>query len=614
MEWKRGLVLTAALLMAMAVRASSWSEPLPPPCPDIDACVRELRAVAQSPEGGKPGLALQERRLSERIIKVPGALQALVPLLGDPDIRVAELASAALRDYPGAVDRRYLPQILTGLDRGLDWLPPILARIPGDDVAREMVARFPASEGAPQNQYAFVLSRAGARVIPWIVAVARCADGCPDSRVYYFGSVLEEMGPERAQAVPGLLAIVQDPASSPASVQLALSLLGSLQHDGIAAEPALLAMRGQRLDLKGGIDIVLVDIKSSEAGAIFASHLQADSDIIVFRNLAETGPAARAAGPKLVELLQGSEPTTRLGAARALGFIDYPAGADALVALLDDPTDVRLAWVAAESLGRLGNRDAIPALQRTARQHWYPPVREVAARAAQSLASGQAFVGRGEDRAQGHFPLLFFAYEHLGAGTPNCAAPALSATRTAPHSIYGRDDPAQMDKLAYSGLLALASWQPVLPKDMTPQMQEMLERAQRRAAKERISPQVALRVEDGWLAGGSRGEFGGEVVFLGDDGKQYAVVADNLEDLYVLGPRTIAVAGLAHMMGNSGTIYELAHTDAGEHRWQSKPWRILPGSPQRSWKVPSGELLIEMYNAGTILVAPDGSMRMAPCT
>jgi hypothetical protein len=128
----------------------------------------------------------------------------------------------------------------------------------------------------------------------------------------------------------------------------------------------------------------------------------------------------------------------------------------------------------------------------------------------------------------------------------------------------------------------------------------------------RTIPDVVLRVANGWLAGADRGEFGGELVFLGDDGSQQLIVETNVRNIVALGDRTIAVTGLAHMLFNNGALLDVSRRAGGP--WVATPWRRLPGAPGKSWLTSTGELLVDVYAGGTILIAPDGSMRMASCT
>ena len=123
-------------------------------------------------------------------------------------------------------------------------------------------------------------------------------------------------------------------------------------------------------------------------------------------------------------------------------------------------------------------------------------------------------------------------------------------------------------------------------------------------------PDVALKIEDGWLAGSDRGEWGGELVFIPNTGKTVTLINKNVEDIYKFGDKYVVVSGLAHMLLNDGEVFQLNRKD---NLWYIEPWINLPGAPASSWLVDTGELLVNTYSGGSILISKNGDLRMAPC-
>ena len=82
-------------------------------------------------------------------------------------------------------------------------------------------------------------------------------------------------------------------------------------------------------------------------------------------------------------------------------------------------------------------------------------------------------------------------------------------------------------------------------------------------------------------------------------GRQLIVETD-VQNVVALGGRTIAVTGLAHMMFNNGVLLDVSRRAGGP--WVASPWRRLPGAPGKSWLTTTGELLVDVYRGGTILV------------
>ena len=120
-------------------------------------------------------------------------------------------------------------------------------------------------------------------------------------------------------------------------------------------------------------------------------------------------------------------------------------------------------------------------------------------------------------------------------------------------------------------------------------------------------PWVGLRVPDGWLLGGSRGEWGGEIVFKGEGDQYYEILKDNVIGLFTLGERIIAVAGLAHLTLNSGLIYELKLVDG---KWRAERWRALPGAPKSVGKLQNGEIMVATEGGGGLVLSENGIFRM----
>jgi HEAT repeat protein len=575
-------------------------------CDSLDACIAQLREVdvRRNPSNADTALVA-------RIRTFDGAVPRLVALLADPNEQVADLAAYGLRDAE-SIDAAFLPQIVAGLDRGLGWLPPALAHMPGEAPAREAVARYLVSDSAPHNQEAYALELMGVRAVPYIVNAARCQPRCGEQDHYNLGAVLAEMEEDaRTLAAPQLMAVAEEPAASEQAVRGTLEMIGQLGTAGASLEPRLQALRGRKPELAASIDETLVGIGSSKAGDIFSQRLRESPDIYQLRDLADTGSAGVAAGPVLVELLRHPDWEIRQGAARALGFIGYADGASALVPLLDEPTDVRLNWIAAESLGRLQAASALPALQRAAQSHWFPAVRQAASRALVAIAGGKPYA---DESGQSLLP-EFFAFMAMAYDLPTCIEPELAQVAEPPgQKLAGKKDADRLAKLAYAAtIVSFGAADETEQKAAHPD--GIIQVTPRNIVEHRQivpqTPSIALRVDDGWLVGSDRGEFGGELAYVDDKGVSQTFLDENVEDIYRLGPRLVAVTGLAHMGIDHGLLYELARGADG--RWTAKPWRTLPSAPGSSWFVPSGELQVNSYHGVSVLIDPAGAMRMAPC-
>lgn len=598
--WILILILAVA---SVATRASG-------PCDSLDACTTELRAMATRPDVEDGRMDESEDALLIRMRGFDGAVPRLVALLSDPDKRVASMAAKGLRDA-SQIDPVYLPEIIAGLDRDLGWLAPALGHMPSDAAAREAVKRLLVSDSAPHNQEAYAVELSGERAIPFIVEAARCSNGCGEQDHYYLGHVLGEMERHRALAAPGLMALAEDDSISEQAVRGALSMITRLGPDGASLEARLRVLRERKPELADAVDEALIGIGSTLAGDIFAERLRKEPNVYLLRDLAEAGHAGRASGPVLIELLGHPDWEVRQGAARALGFIGYELAADALVPLLDEPTDVRLNWIAAESLGRMRAKSAELALQRAAESHWFPAVREAAATALAAIRTGKPYENRFH---RDNFAFEFFSYQSMAGEMPACRTPELRIVKEPrERKLHASTDSVRLAKLAYAS--TIVSYGAVEDLNGTAKPGEVIELTSKNTVEHRQvvsqTPDVALSVDNGWLVGSDRGEWGGELAFIGDDGLNQTILEKNVEDIYQLDSRLIAVTGLAHMFVNEAMLYEVARDAEG--KWSARPWRVLPSAPGSSWLVPTGELQVNSHEGVSVLVNSAGAMRMAPC-
>ncbi|MBB6343006.1 hypothetical protein HNP49_003194 [Pseudomonas fluvialis] len=123
------------------------------------------------------------------------------------------------------------------------------------------------------------------------------------------------------------------------------------------------------------------------------------------------------------------------------------------------------------------------------------------------------------------------------------------------------------------------------------------------------SPQVAVKVWNGWLTGSDRGEWGGELVFVDASGNPEILLNDNIHDIYKTDNGAIVIAGLSHMLSNDGRIYLVTRNGA------SVDYRILfglDGAPKESWMTSSGEIYINT-SYGVSILKTDSTLERALC-
>jgi hypothetical protein len=120
------------------------------------------------------------------------------------------------------------------------------------------------------------------------------------------------------------------------------------------------------------------------------------------------------------------------------------------------------------------------------------------------------------------------------------------------------------------------------------------------------TPRVAIKLKEGWLLGSNMGEWGGSLVYKHGDKE------DNIEDIYVFSFGYIVTAGLAHLSMDSGSIYLVTKDKNGE--FKSEKLHGLSSMPSSSWLLKNKSLLINLYQGGSAILSPEGSLQRVYCT
>ena len=538
------------------------------------------------------------------------ALVYLLGLLETGDENDRKTVGAAISQFE-EIDERRLQRILVGIDRDVPWLPRALGSIHTEAAAKIAVELYLNSKSSPHNQEAKAVVLQGDRALPFIIDASTCEWGCIDYHTVLLSNVLGKMtDKDRLRASELIIERLYDPGSTVNQQANLLNLFNGIGAPGLVVEQELVEFRRNSPWLSAEVDRALVGIRSSHSGRIFSSELRKNPDFYLLEVVAEVGRAAIGAGPAVVELLSHPDMNLRLGATLVLGFIEYRGAVSNLVSLLDDPRDVRVNWAAAESLGRIGDESALEALEIVQRSHWYPAVRDAAGKAIEKIEGP----GELQSHSQSNdFRIEFFRYTYFEIDT--CNVVALQAATVNKTGKISRGDPEDVRQmLAYdSYVLSYGASDEKEQRKQDPDGIIEIHPGNIVEHREDIVqvPDVTLKVESGWLAGSSRGEFGGELMHIPHEGKASRVLDTNIEGIHLIGSSTVAVTGLSHMEINNGMMYRL-ETDS-DGTWQAKPWIALPGAPMSSWIVETGELLINTIGGGSILLSEEGKMRMATC-
>lgn len=582
------LSLASALLL-QPVTLLPKSPQVAESCSTVEACLARARQIAD-PDGG---VSPSEQALAKRLQDLgPRAIEPTLRLLQDPDKNVRELAGYILRDMPG-LGPEHLDALERACEAGDTWLPPAIASI-GTPSAIQFLVDELRRKPETDTQLTWAFEKLGPAAFPDLLDLFHCGGSCDEKLLSVVTFIFSETREKAAAAVVPLEKVATDPSAPLVARRHAVRTLGALGPTSQAVVGILIEMTHQDpVELQADARKAVLGIGGTGTGEILAALLEnAGNKELVLRDIAELGEGGREAGPRIARLLSSSDRTVRVTAARTLGLIGYQPAVPALVAALDDADDWRLVYVAAEALGRLHATDARDALGAAATTHWYPPVQQAAKAALRALDTSPSATRSSSPRVS---PFEFFNYEHAGENYPSCADRAKYPALPSPPEVL---DPAERPELAR---------QLAYDRDVNSSRVNG-----KHTRKQRTIPQVGVRVEAGWLVGSDQGEWGGELVLEPETGPAKTVLHTNIAGVHVLGHAgVVAVTGLAHLGSDGGCLYTVSCTSATTCR--ATQWKQLPGAPRSSWITEAGDLLVNTTQ-GSVLVAPDGSIRMAECT
>jgi hypothetical protein len=288
--------------------------------------------------------------------------------------------------------------------------------------------------------------------------------------------------------------------------------------------------------------------------------------------LARMGSDGKEALPLLVEHLRKVDGAARASLLETFGFLGDTGVEPLLVDYLqsEDERDVAASLI---SLWRLNAKARLPAIDLIARQHWYRPIRTLAANVAAALRGGSS---NPITSALGYFPGSLTTNTHVGLAR------------------FGGKVPSRCGAWKYG--------------------EQVFSTPDDEARSIQIRPNAfAERFEKGVIVGTNWGEWGGNLQYVSDDGNATELVASNvaaLRESYV-DKGYIAVLGVAHMLDPGGEIVRIGFDD-GVARVVAR--RRLPSAPERVyWDFNYANELIVMASGEGVLAGDDLVLKEATC-
>ncbi len=119
------------------------------------------------------------------------------------------------------------------------------------------------------------------------------------------------------------------------------------------------------------------------------------------------------------------------------------------------------------------------------------------------------------------------------------------------------------------------------------------------------SASTFAQVEDGWIVGFNRGEFGAALYWFSSDGKRQSKISDHQIEAFLPGPDgLLAIEGLAHMGLSRGSVIRIERNDAAE-AWQAQTLLVLPAAPRTAVRARDGRYLVTLSDS-IVVVTRDG--------
>ena len=533
----------------------------------------------------EPGVGDEAQEIAKKLEELDHAkvVQAMLPLLRHDKEGVPYLASYVILDCESGLRPEDLELLKEGFQNGGGWLPSAIGSLDTDEAAEFLAKEFRKNPEV-HGQIDSTLAMMGARAVPFLLKEFDDAD-LEQEEGYFQGlrhifqgdRIHDGMKDKAGAAIPHLIAVAESENASLRRRQEAIMTIGSLGKVAMPVFPRLKALAQQDAEsFEEAVTQAFIASESSAAAGALADMVEAGGDKYVVREIALLGPEAREVGPRVLGWLDDPDWEIRVMSARTLGAIGYKDATKQLEGLLSSWIDWRLAYAATKSLADLKAVESVPILEEASREHWFPIVRDAAKEAVESLQNGVELEGHGGTEAGDLVDYVFVNRDGLSIEEDELEGlePRGGGARQAmPFYVFEKDRPAVAKRLVdfreKNGGTPLP-W---------------------------ISGVINSPFRDGLIVGSSAGEWVGGLYDVPNEGEVWRLLNDNVHGIEKWKNRILVVSGTYHMGMNEGMIHELVWE---EGEVVSKPWFVLPGSPNRMWVTEDDKLVVACIGGAVV--------------
>jgi HEAT repeat protein len=504
------------------------------------------------------------------------AKQALLQRFRAPHKGLENLATETLGYWPDWTPDD-LPVLISAIKDAIyggDWAAMPLSRIGTPEAIDALISDLPRGEDGSTG---LALERLGDHAIPYLFSALQ-----DEAKASSAAAILAQFNPKPLSHVQGWIAIAVD-ANQESLHRLAalraLAALGPAIQSESGPLHALLSdpQLGKQVveTLRAAGDPVVIPALARKCKVTAAQFDPISIDLLLcLRNVSAFGAQARDAGAELLPLLDSPNSTDQAYAVATLGQIDYSVAIPQIETRLQSP-DWRIVNTSIWALALLGDRGALPALDRIASSYWLPPIRLQASKAAATLRSP---VGR----------LILRNYDR--SETDDRDDPIQSVT-DGPGS--GSAPKCFSNRYEYGGkplkLMPLKDDASVLD--------------------------FGVAKMAGELVGTNRGEWGGNLAWLPAQGQPQILLRQNVQALLYDpsdSPGAILLSGLAHLGFDFGSVLRV-RPDASGALTLTRLAR-LPGEPTAVSEIKNDLLAVRTANNFVVVLSiRDGIQGLATC-
>jgi HEAT repeat protein len=355
-------------------------------CPSLDECLKLLDGAA-STAGSGMGPEEEEIRGILQQFGEPAKHELLRRAAGN-DRGWRNLAGAILWGW-GTWTPSDVPEVRSALlkDPG-GWLARPLGEIGTPEAIRALIEDLPKGS---DNQTDFALAKLGPKAVPFLMPLLEGEKTAKSAQ-----RVISEMDDSALPFASRWAQCATDP-SQPIRLRLAalrgIAALGSKAKSESETLPTLLSSPDPTLrnevesTLKATRNPAVIHqvTRSCYPRAGQFDPLAIDA-VVCLREIAAYGQDGQGAGQDLLPFLSSKNGDERAAGITTLAAIGYISALPRIEAALSSP-DWRVTYAAVRGIGWLGDKRALPDLQKVATSHWLPEVRDEATRTMAALRS-----------------------------------------------------------------------------------------------------------------------------------------------------------------------------------------------------------------------------------